>query len=340
MNTKIATALLVGGSLFLSAQTKEELKKKYENSNLHKETDKMMQSHHSYQDSIILPPLHYTNTFYRLKDNIKDFNSLSIDIEVCNTVPKNYYFYISPFNMAFNNIPIYGGIQSKGDGTNSKTGKDEDYIPFNGIFSRWYERDKNALKTNGYFISSDTEGDFISVRKPIGWNRGSYRITIKKDGYIPGKPLPENIKDKETYFTWGEYEHTWLTMTVEDLRSHKTTVIGSLAFPGKTIKMDKNLCLFLEQYRYIIDFASKPRFKNLENHIYYKDIPYIKIIQKNIMINGRPADIEQVKTLHNHTHHPDQDSIKGKMPVLSTDSFDSKKNELILETGILNSNRK
>ena len=340
MKTKITTTLLIGGTLFLSAQTKEELKKKYENSNLYKETNKMLQSQNSYQDSIILPPLHYTNTFYKLKEDIADFNSVSIDIEIRNKVPKDYYFYISPLNLRFNGIPIYNGIQSKGDGINSKTGKEENYIPFNGIFSRWYERDKNALKTDGYFSSSDGEGDFISVRKAINWNKGTYRITIKKDGYIPGKALPENISDKDTYFTWGEYEHTWLTMTVEDLKTHKTSVIGSLAFPGKKIKMGKNIVSFLEQYRYIIDFASKPRFKGSEDYIYYKDIPYIKVIQKNIMVNGKPIDIQEVKTIHNNTHHPDQSSIKGTMPVLSTDQYDPKKNEVTLETGIFNQNKK
>ncbi|MDR6922966.1 hypothetical protein [Chryseobacterium sp. 2987] len=116
--------------------------------------------------------------------------------------------------------------------------------------------------------------------------------------------------------------------------------IGSLAFPGKKIKMNKNIISFLEQYRFIIDFASKPRFKGSEDHLYYKDIPYIKVIQKNILINGKPARIEKLKTLHNNTHHPDQDSIKGKMPVLSTDKFNPKTNELILETGILNPNKK
>jgi len=333
-------SLLICVFLSLTAQTKEDLKKKYEDSDLSQETEKTMKSQNVYPDSIILPPLHYTNSFYTLKEDIEDFESISIDLDIHNKVPKDYYFYIAPFNLEFNNIPIYCGIQSKGDGISSQTGKQENYVPFNGIFSRWYERDRNALKTDGYFISSDGEGDFISVRNPINWNKGTYRITIKKDGYIPGKALPQNINEKDSYFTWGEYEHTWLTMTAEDLKTHKTITIGSLAFPGKKIKMNKNIISFLEQYRFIIDFASKPRFKDSEDHLYYKDIPYIKVTQKNILINGKPARIEKLKTLHNNTHHPDQDSIKGKMPVLSTDKFNPKTNELILETGISNPNKK
>ncbi|MDR2234529.1 MAG: hypothetical protein LBE92_00255 [Chryseobacterium sp.] len=340
MKVKLIFSLLIFASLSFSAQTKEELKKKYEDSNLNQETDKMMKTQNAYPDSIILPPLHYTNSFYTLKEDIPDFESISIDLEIGNDVPKDYYFYIAPLNLEFNNIPIYCGIQSKGDGISSKTGKQENYIPFNGIFSRWYERDRNALKTDGYFISSDGEGDFISVRNPVNWNKGSYRITIKKDGYIPGKALPQGIKEKDMYFTWGDYEHTWLTMTVEDLKSHKTITIGSLAFPGKKIRMNKNIVSFLEQYRYIIDFAAQPRFKDSEDHIYYKDIPYIRVIQKNILINGKPAHFEKVKTLHNNTHHPDQDSIKGKMPILSKDQFNAETNELILETGILNPYKK
>ena len=340
MKTPFLIFLLIGSCSLLTGQTKEELRKKYENSDLHQETEKSMRSKQSYSDSIILPPLHYTNTFYELEKDTDDFHSISIDIEVANKIPESYYFYISPFNLEFNGIPIYSGIQSKGDGISSKTGKQVDYIPFNGIFSRWYERDKHALKTTGFYISSDGEGDFISVRNPVGWNKGTYRLTIKKEGNIPGKPLPSGTAAKDTYFTWGEYEHTWLTLTVEDLKSHKKTTIGSLAFPGNTIKMGKHITSFLEQYRYTIDFANKPRFKGDSDYIYYKEIPYIRIIQKNIMINGKPVSFKKVKTIHNNTHHPDQDSIKGKMPVLSTDQFDSKTNVLTLETGILNPNEK
>ncbi|MFV0606247.1 MAG: hypothetical protein ACK5NK_10440 [Niabella sp.] len=338
MKIKITIFLLIATPIFLLAQSKEELKQKYKNSDLQDEIQKL-KTETTYPDSIILPPLHFTNTYYSLKNDIEDFNSISIDIEICNKIPQNYSFYISPFNLRFNNIPMYCGIQSKGGGISSKTGKNEE-ISFNGIFSRWYERDKNALKTDGYFASAAGEGDFISVREAIGWKKGKYRITLKKDGIIPGNPLPKNINEKDTYFTWGEYEHTWITMTVEDLKSHKTSVIGSLAFPGKNIVLGKKIVSFLEQYNYIIDFAAKPRFANSKNHIYYTDIPYIKVIQKNIRINGKPAAIENVKTLHNNTHNPNQSSINGKMPVLSTDSLDVKKNSVILETGIFNNHKK
>ncbi|MCE3075383.1 hypothetical protein [Chryseobacterium gwangjuense] len=317
MDTKILyifTILLIGGCGIFQAQSKPS-------------------------DSIILPPLHYTNTFYQLKDDIEDFRSISIEIEIKNQIPKNYYFYIAPLNLEFNGIPIYSGLQSKGDGIDSKTSQQENYIPFNGIFSRWNERNKNALKTNGYYISSDTEGDFISVRNPVAWNKGNYRITIKKDGYIPGQSV-SNIDPDKTYFGWGKHEHTWLTMTVEDLKSHKITTIGSLAFPGKKISLNKNIVSFLEQYRYLIDFAKKPRFGGDSDYIYYKDIPYIKIIQKNILINGKPVYFEKVKTLHNNTVHSEQEDVKKTFPILSRDNFNTRSNELILETGILNSNKK
>lgn len=321
---------------FIYAQTKEELKKKYEKSNLDEETYNLMKSDNIYPDNIILPPLHYTNSFYILNNETEDFESMSMDVEILNKIPENYYFYISLFNTEFNQIPFYSGIQSKGDGIDVRTGKQEDYIPFTGIFSRWYEREKNALKTDGYYASSDSEGDFISVRKPVAWNKGSYRITLKKDGYIEGKALPENINEKDKYFIWGEYEHTWLTMTVNNLKTNETSVIGSLAFPGKKIRMSNEIVSFLEQYKDVIDFAEKPRPKIFENIIYYKDIPYIKVIQRNLLINGKPADIKSVKTYHNRTYHPDQKNIDGKIPVLSTDKYNLEKKELILETGILN----
>ncbi|MCS4226632.1 hypothetical protein [Sphingobacterium sp. BIGb0165] len=325
--------LMLSFGMTAFSQTKEELKKKYENSSIDQELKKKMATEFVFPDSLILPPLHYTNSYYVLDSAINDFQSISIDIIVQDDIPDHYSFYISPFNIALNDIPLYCGIQSAGGGISVKTGKEQE-IKFNGIFSRWFERTKKALKTTGYYASSDAEGDFISVRNTVGWHKGAYRITLKKDGYIPGKAVPDSINHKETYFSWGDYEHSWITMYVEDLSSKKISNVGSLAFPGKKIKMEKQIISFLEQYKYFIDFAQRPR--NLEGMtvIHYDKLPKVTIIQKNLQINGKTVHLEKVPTSHNRTHNPEQSKVAGEMPILSKDSYNPSTGELTLETGV------
>jgi len=311
--------LLSLSSTCLLAQTKEELKKKYENSDLHKETEKKMRNSRAYPDSVILAPLHFTNSFVTLDSAVSDFQSFSIDVEILNDIPDDYAFYISPFNISLNGMPIYGGIQTHSDGFNVK---DNSYqqIGRGGIFSRWYERSKEATRSKGYYNSSDGEGDFISVRNKLNWNKGKYRLKLSKADYVSGKAIPEHYNPKDLYFAWGDMEHTWVTYTVENLETKKIDTIGSMAFPGKKLVMGKSIIYFTEQYHKAFDFASKDR-KLGEGYLRYKDIPVIDMTLSNLRINDKEFIPKEIKTHHNRTHHPDQDQIAMPMPVLSTDSY-------------------
>lgn len=327
--------VLVPLSLFSGitfSQTKEELKKKYENSSIDEELKKKMATEYVFPDSLILPPLHYTNSYYVLDSAVNYFHSISIDVIVQDEIPDHYSFYISPFNISLNNMPLYCGIQSSGGGISVKTGKEED-IKFNGIFSRWFERTKKALKTKGYYASSDAEGDFISVRNVVGWHKGSYRITLKKEGYIAGKSIPDTIKPKETYFSWGDYEHSWVTMYVEDLSTKKVVNVGS-QLSRKKIQMKGHITSFLEQYKYFIDFAQRSRDLEGLNVIRYDKLPKVTIVQKNLRINGKLVKLEKVPTYHNRTHNPEQSKVAGEIPILSKDSYNPTTGELTLETGV------
>ena len=324
------TFLLIFISILnVQSQTKEDLKKKYENSDLNSEIDKKLRTNNIYPDSIILAPLHYTNSFYILDSIYSDLKSISMDITIENEIPNDYYFYISPFNFSINEIPIYCGMQTKGGGKSIKS-KTNENIAFNGIFSRWFERTHLALKTEGFYESSDHEGDFIGVRNYAYWNKGKYRLTLKKEDYVPGKSVKGIKNSNELYFSWGEYEHTWVTYTIENLETQQISIIGSLAFPGKKLKLSNYITSFTEQYGYYIDFAHKKR----ENHyLHYKDIPYVKLTQSNLRINNEQIILKNVNTDHNRTHHPDQNKIPAKMPVLSTATYNSNTGELTIETG-------
>lgn len=320
-------------STYSTAQTKQELKKKYENSDLHQETEKKMKNQRSYPDSVILAPLHFTNSFVTLDSSIDDFQSLSIDVEILNDIPDDYAFYISPFNISLNGMPIYGGIQTHSDGY-SVDDNTYQQIGRGGIFSRWYERSKEATRSTGYYNSSDGEGDFISVRNKLNWNTGKYRLKLSKAEYIPGAPIPEQFTPKDLYFAWGDMEHTWVTYTVENLESKKIDTIGSMAFPGKKLTMGKSIVYFTEQYHKAFDFANQDR-KLGKDYIRYKDIPIIDMTLSNLKINEKELIPKEIKTYHNRTHHPDQDQIKMPMPVLSTDDYNPSTGVLTYRIGAL-----
>ncbi|MGJ1211044.1 MULTISPECIES: hypothetical protein [Sphingobacterium] len=92
----------------------------------------------------------------------------------------------------------------------------------------------------------------------------------------PHYTIPIPIKPKETYFSWGDYEHSWVTIYVEVLSTKKVVNVGSLAFPGKKIQMKGHITSFLEQYKYFIDFAQRPRDLEGLNVIRYDKLDIIE----------------------------------------------------------------
>lgn len=220
------------------------------------------------------------------------------------------------------------------------TGQDEN-IGRGGIFSRWDERDTAALKTTGYYASSDAEGDFISVRNKLKWNTGTYRLTLYKSGYVPGKKIPENLSKKELMFSWGKYEHSWVTMKVKKLETGDSVVIGSLAFPGKTLQFPDKFALFLEHYGVTnIDFSHTNRNWDLVRNykivaMNYKQVPHIKLAFKNIRINEMLVKPVSIHLQYNGTHNPNQKEIKMPIPRFATLRYDSTHTAIQCETGRL-----
>src|SRR6185312_7510149 len=113
-----------------------------------------------------------------------------------------------------------------------------------GMYARWYERNTAALKGKGG--SSDGEGDNIQVSNKFKWNKGKYRVRLFKSGYVKGKAIPEKYTRNDLMFAWGEYEHSWVTMEIENLKTHEKSTVGSLAFPGKHLRYSARNIIFLE----------------------------------------------------------------------------------------------
>ncbi|WP_300599733.1 hypothetical protein [Niabella sp.] len=315
--------------------SKAALRKKYEDSDIHKELKKKMTTDRSYPDSIILAPLHFINTTITLDTPAVFFERFSMEVHISTPIPDDYRFYISPFNGTLNGMQFYGGIQTASDGKPVDGGSSQG-IGRGGIFSRWMERNKNALKTDGYYASSDAEGDFISVRNKVKWDKGNYRLTLYKSGYVPGKPVPDSFVSKALFFSWGEYEHSWVTMEVEDLDRQDTFVIGALAFPGKKLRFGRWEGIFLEQYGTVINFgSSRPAIGGKITN--YKDLPVVRLSIGNIKLNGKPIHPLKVQTYHNRTHHPEQSKIPMRLPLLSKSSYNAQTGVIEYEVGAFQS---
>jgi len=199
---------------------------------------------------------HLTDIETHLNQNVK-LEKLEIDFSILNDIPSDLNLYIALFSGSINNKYFYGGVQTKVDVTNHP----------GLIFSRWDERDKRAIRTDslGYKCSSGYEGDFISVRKPFEWSKGKYKISI--------------ITDSDTLMLNGKV-HRWVTMHIYSYDTGKEVKNGSLAFPGDTLILGKNLGIFLEV------------FGSLNQKFALKDIPEMKFSFERFLVNGH----EQVKS--------------------------------------------
>ncbi|MXZ10143.1 MAG: hypothetical protein F4Y79_11960 [Gemmatimonadetes bacterium] len=207
-----------------------------------------------------LPPNLLTKTPWHLVDVHLVFSNEPKDIQsFCSTftiegpVPDNVNLYIASFSQQINQIRWYGGIQTVIDGHTDKN----NLVPAlfthrnrGAIFSRWQERNVGAIRQapGGLVASSGHEGDFISVRNDFAWSEGTYRLCLRKSDVVEGEPLPANYKPEDIAYVWGRYEHTWVRMEATDMSTNETTIIGELAFPGKTLSLNKRHGIFVEIY--------------------------------------------------------------------------------------------
>ena len=208
-------------------------------------------------DSISLP-WHLTDIRTQLKKDVR-LEKLEIDFSVLSDIPNDLNLYIAPLGYGFiNGHGYYGGIQTKVHGT-GKRGL---------IFSRWDERDIAAIRTDsaGYKCSSGSEGDFISVRKKFEWSKGRYKISL--------------TASPDTIMLRGNV-HRWVTMSIYSYNTRQEVVNGSLAFPGDTLMLNKDLYIFVEIY----GNGNKPI-------IALKDIPEMRFSFDRFVVNGQ----EQVQS--------------------------------------------
>ncbi|NQX43430.1 hypothetical protein SAMN05421820_11767 [Pedobacter steynii] len=274
-------------------------------------------------DSVALSPFFPLNVGYALDSNAtKDIKRISIDVEIKTQIPDDYHYCISALNAAFNGKKFHTGLATHTNGIPVKIKNAKDTVFGQGaVFTRWFEGDTNLIATKGF--TESRSNSYISIRNKAIWNKGRYRITLYKSGYKKGKPIPgQNLKYNDQY-PLTVYEHSWITMTVENLDTRKKWVIGSMAFPGKKIDMDPRFEIFLEQYGAAINYGAKNRALD-KPIIYYKDLPKIELIIGNVTIDGEKQQLEKV-------------NLRVRKPEINIarEVFNAGKNEIWFETGEL-----
>ncbi len=299
--------------------SKEFLQEKYKDSTAYQYQEKELSKtsiKKVFSDSIALPPIHMAQVSV-ITAEIENMQSMSYDIEIKNEVPRNYSFYIALFSQTINGIDFYAGIQTQLDGFKFPNGKVSKKIGKGAVFSRWYERSKDAVQTGGYYSSSEKEGDFISVRNRFNWGKGNYRIVIYKDEYISGKAVTDTTDIKKLHFSFGEYEHTWVGMKAINLDTGEEVEVGKLAFPGKKLKVSNFNTMFVENYGKLIDYSSRKNrhffMKMTKKMINHDEVPKIDMVISNYRFNGANVPAVVFETYYNRQHRHDQDEIM-KLP--------------------------
>ena len=237
-------------------------------------------------DTSVPTPWHMTNVGVELNEMPDEIESFCTTFRIDGEVDSDVDFYFSPFNCRINELPFYGGIQTRIDGLSP----DGDFVrrERGAIFSRWDERDTDATMTagGGLYQSLGNEGDFISVRNGFRWSEGRYRLCLRKADTIEGDPLPENYTRKDIGFSWGTYAHTWIRMEVTNLASDETTFVGALAFPGDSLVLRDYNILFAEIY-------------GSPNPFRADRVPQITIAVENFQVNGETLPYRRIGALSN-----------------------------------------
>jgi len=228
---------------------------------------KMAAQNKALPDGTIKPmPWHLVDLWWDLGTNAP-FESYSLDVDILDDVPADIHLYIAPIGLGkLNGAGFYGGLQTQSDG---KTIADESDrgIGRGIIFSRWDERDTAAIRAaapGGYFQSSGNEGDFISVRAPYEWTKGSYTYRLVK--------MDRSVVHGEV--------GTWVGGFVYSHERHENAFIGAMWFKGADLVLDKSIASFIEIYGGRIPIAT---------------IPTVHIRYANPTVNGVPIPDPVVK---------------------------------------------
>ncbi len=234
------------------------------------------------------------NRAYFSSSETKNVESISIDFEVKNKIPNHIKVCVSPIFASLNKRGLQMAISSQTERIVKKIVGKDTICDTGGLLSIFGTQNLKLGKTvkDGVKFSGTHDGaEYVTIRNKIKWDKGKYRVKLFKSGYTKGKRLPaDSIKFRQTY-SIGKYEHTWFTMTFENLENGKKWTVGSVAISGKEIRIYNDLWFFVEIYGTPINFIGK----DSELGLFYKDIPTVKVIYKNLKINDKKVFFDKIR---------------------------------------------
>ena len=269
-------------------------------------------------ECLVQTPWHLINVYLYSSNEPKDIQSYCTTFTIEGRVPDSVNLYIAPFNKLINQIPIYGGIQTRIKGRLHMSNLA--YSVFTrgrgAIFSRWEERHVGAIRQapGGLLESSGDEGDFISVRNDFAWSEGTYRLCLRKSDVVEGEPLPASYKPEDIAYGWGRYEHTWVRMEATDLSTNETTFIGALAFPGKTLSLHNRDVIFVEIYGHPNPFP-------------VRDTPLFSLSFSHFQVDGNDQSYHRIAEVSNVL------SPHASIPVMAQTSYLDDRGIIKIEVG-------
>jgi hypothetical protein len=178
-------------------------------------------------------PWHLVDTWWDIGQDTP-FASLAVDVTISADLPSSVSLYIAPIGLGhLSKTPFYGGIQTRADGYTKKDQKPRTIGP-GFLFSMWGERGLDAIRPaeGGFCQSSGHEGDFVSVRRPFEWKKGTYTYRLVKMDReeIDGQP------------------YTWVGAFVFSHEKDENLFVGALRFKGEKLALDRKVASFVEVY--------------------------------------------------------------------------------------------
>ena len=209
-------------------------------------------------------PWHLVDLWWDIGDDTP-LESYSVEVTISDDIPSTKNLYIAPIGLGhLSKTPFYGGIQTQADGYTKQNQRLRKIGP-GFLMSMWGERNLDAIRPSlgGFCQSSGHEGDFVSIRRPYEWTKGTYTYKIAR-------------MDKEVI---DDKPHTWIGAFVYSHEKDEHVFIGALRFKGDNLVLSRKVASFVEVYG-----RRKP----------VAEIPKVTVTFGNLRVNGE-ARFHQIR---------------------------------------------
>jgi hypothetical protein len=218
-------------------------------------------------------PWHLADIWWNFDAPTPHFESLDIDVTIDRDVPSTCNLYVAPCGLGdLSGMHFYGGLQTNANGWPSKDEHVRKFIGKGGIFSRWGKEKLSVNQARGaegsHFEAADYEGDFVSVRRPFTWTKGTYTWSLRACDI-------ETIDGKD---------FTWVSCFITPHDTGAARYIGSLRFEGKDLTFWNKHSAFVEVY----STAKIPR----------SEIPEVVVTFGYPRINGKAPGFKSARVIH------------------------------------------